>query len=215
MTEITNNNEDKRTIRGWLFNPFRFIAGGPALLGGLVVIVIATFIGSMSNTHFDGVLDVHIATAGPVWVFIAEGLIDWLSLAVVLMVFALIFSPRSFRIIDIFGTQALARWPSLVTALIMLPEANRRVTEYFLLMAQQGGREAAINPADAVLFAVAMIVSLLMIVWMVSLMYKAYAVSCNLKGGKAIGTFIAGLIIAEVISKIAIWPITLRFLEDL
>jgi hypothetical protein len=40
---------------------------------------------------------------------------------------------------------------------------------------------------------------------MVALMYKAYSVSCNLKGPKAIFSFTAGLIIAEIISKVGIW----------
>ena len=43
-----------------------------------------------------------------------------------------------------------------------------------------------------------------MIIWMVALMYKAYAVSCNVKGAKAIGTFIASLILAKVVSKIVV-----------
>jgi hypothetical protein len=45
---------------------------------------------------------------------------------------------------------------------------------------------------------------LLLICWVVALMYKSYSVSCNVKGGLAIGTFIAGLILAETLSKIAI-----------
>jgi hypothetical protein len=40
--------------------------------------------------------------------------------------------------------------------------------------------------------------------WMVALMYKSFSVSCNVKGGKAIGTFVAGLIIAEILSKLAL-----------
>jgi hypothetical protein len=37
---------------------------------------------------------------------------------------------------------------------------------------------------------------------MVALMYKAYTVSCNIKGSKAIITFIISLIGAEVLSKV-------------
>ena len=35
-------------------------------------------------------------------------------------------------------------------------------------------------------------------------MYKAYSVACNLRGGKAIGTFIGGLLLAEIVSKVAV-----------
>ena len=51
-------------------------------------------------------------------------------------------------------------------------------------------------------FIVANVVIVLTLIWMVTLMYKAYAISCNLKGAKAIGSFIAGLIAAEVVSKL-------------
>jgi hypothetical protein len=47
---------------------------------------------------------------------------------------------------------------------------------------------------------------------MVALMYKAFSVSCNVKGGKAIGTFIGGLLLAEIISKICI-VLALQFAE--
>ena len=63
---------------------------------------------------------------------------------------------------------------------------------------------AAIDYIDMSIFAFAMILTVLMAVWMVALMYKAYCVSCNIKGPKAIATFIASLIGAEVLSKFAI-----------
>ena len=39
---------------------------------------------------------------------------------------------------------------------------------------------------------------------MVALMYKSFSVSCNVKGGKAIGIFVAGLLVAEVLSKLCL-----------
>ena len=36
-------------------------------------------------------------------------------------------------------------------------------------------------------------------------MYKSYSISCNVKGGKAVGTFIGGIILAEVLSKLALY----------
>ncbi len=57
---------------------------------------------------------------------------------------------------------------------------------------------------DALIFSVAAIIAVLMIIWMVALMYKAYTVSCNVKGAKAIITFILSLILAEAVSKVLI-----------
>ncbi len=70
----------------WLFNPFNYVAGGQALVLGLVAILMAGGFGALSNTHFDGVIDVHSGRAAPLWVFLTEGVINWLSLAFVLLI---------------------------------------------------------------------------------------------------------------------------------
>ncbi|MHC4060610.1 MAG: hypothetical protein ACYSUC_04850 [Planctomycetota bacterium] len=194
-----------KQLSQWLFNPFKFIAGGKALLLGLAIILISGLLGSAGKTHFDGVLDVHtgLEVEAPLWCFLAEGLVNWICMAVPLFFFGLTVSSSAPRFIDVFGTQALARWPYLITAVVMLPDANRRFGEY--LMSQLGQSSAPkINSADAVIFIVAAIIGVLMIIWMVALMYRAYSVSCNVKGPKAIITFILSLIGAEVLSKFII-----------
>jgi len=190
-----------RSISQWLFNPFRFVAGYKAMLLGLGIILISALIGSLGNTHFDGVLDVHVGNEVPLWYFFAEGVIDWLSLAVPLFFFGLILSSSSPRMIDVFGTQALARWPYLITSIAMLPKANRRFSMYLMYRFTSPAGSTALNYTDLCIFILAGIVAVLMIVWTVALMYRAYAVSCNIKGAKAIITFIVSIIGAEVLSK--------------
>jgi hypothetical protein len=201
---MNQNSNEKRTLAQWLFNPFKFIAGYQALLIGLAAIILTSLLGSLSNTHFDGVLDVHTGRQAPQWFFLCEGLINWISLAIILLVLGLIVSRSTLRTIDVLGTQALARWPYLVTALAMLPEANRKVLEYLVTKLTQSHTSILINGTDIAIFAVAMFLMILMLIWMVALMYRAYAVSCNIKGPKAIVTFIIGLIGAEILSKIFI-----------
>jgi hypothetical protein len=212
MTDFKSeeNGKQKRTLTQWLFNPFQFIAGGGALSVGLVVILVTAFLGSLSNTHFDGVLDVHTGRSAPLWFFPMEVLIDWLCISVVLLMAAFIVSRSSFRVIDVFGTQALARAPHLLTVLAVLPKGFGRYTEYLVSKIAQQALANPIKSTDVLFFAVGIIVELLMVIWVVVLMYRAYAVSCNTKGGKAVGSFIAGLIIAEILSIITIWQLTLR-----
>ncbi len=113
MIEATANikTADSGRLSQWVFNPFRFIAGFKALLLGLAIILISAFIGSLSNTHFDGVIDVHTGAAAPMWFFLAEGVINWVCMVIPLFFFGLIVSRSAFRMIDVLGTQALARWP--------------------------------------------------------------------------------------------------------
>ncbi len=206
MTQISPPNQttsnNRLSLR--LFNPFRFIAGYKALLLGLAFILTSSFVGYLGNTHFDGLLDVHTGGEAPLWFFFAEALINWVSLAIPLFFFGLIVSRSSFRVVDVFGTQALARWPQLITALVMLPDANRRFAAYIMFKFARGAPTATGNCTDMVIFAFALIVVIAMTIWMVTLMYRGYVVSCNIKGGKAISTFIVSLVGAEVLSKFAI-----------
>jgi hypothetical protein len=191
-----------------LFNPFVYIAGAQALGFGLAAILIAGLIGSVSHTHFDGVLDTHTGGPAPLILFFAEGLIDWLSLAVVLLLFGKLISKTSFRLIDLFGTQALARWPTLLITIITLPPAYQRFTHDLVAQLSHPGTLPDFNSpifSDAPIFIAVALLMLPLVVWMVALMYQSYSVSCNIRGAKAIITFIIGLLLAEILSKILIY----------
>lgn len=207
MTEIPSNKKTgpNKHLGQWLFNPFTFVAGYKALLLGLVIMLFTALVGWLGNTHFDGVLDVHTGLEAPLWVFAAEGIIDWICLAIPLYFFGLIVSPSASRMIDVVGTQALARWPYLITAVVMLPESNRRFGAYLMSRFGLTTVQVTINYIDIIIFGFAITVGIVMAIWMVALMYRAYAVSYNIKGVRAISTFIVSLIGAEVLSKCTIF----------
>jgi hypothetical protein len=171
----------------------------------LAAILLAGLIGSISGTHFDGVLDTHVGFHTSLRIFLAEGLIDWLCLAVVLLIFGKIISTTAFRTIDLLGTQALARWPTLLTSLVALPPAVQRFSHDLLQQLMHFGGKIEFNTMDALIFFASVTAMLPLLVWTVVLMYQSYSVSCNVKGGKAIGTFMAGLFLAEILSKIAVY----------
>jgi hypothetical protein len=184
-----------------LFNPFFYIAGLQALGLGLAAILLTALVGACGHTHFDGVLDTHAGAAAPLWFFFAEGVIDWLCLTAVLWVCGKIISQTAFRAVDLFGTQALARWPALFISLIALPKVFRQFPIQAAAQLKQGNFQ--FDTLDVILFVALAIAMIPFVCWMVALMYRSFSVSCNVKGGKAIGTFIAGLLIAEILSKLA------------
>lgn len=194
-----------KLIRNWLFNPFQYVAGVRALVLGVLIIIVSALVAWPGELHCDGVLDFHIAGGLPVWMFFVEGFLNWICLAIPLYFFGLIISKSAPRIVDVFGTQALARAPYLIAALVMLPGANRRFAEAAVRMATEGSAVLQnIHYADMAIFIFALLVGLVMLVWMVALMYRAYAVSCNVKGPIAIITFIICVIGAEIMVKAAL-----------
>jgi len=193
------------TLGARLFRPFEHLAGAASLALGLAGILTAGFVGSLSGTYFDGVLDTHSGLAVPRAVFFSAGFIDWLSLSVVLWVLGKLASRTAFRAVDLFGTQALARWPTLIAALAALVPSLRRLSAGFTAQVTSAAPARPDLPATDFMFGgLAIIVMVLCIVWMVYLMYQSYAICCNLRGRKAVGTFIAGLIVAEIVSKAAL-----------
>ncbi len=192
------------TFAAFLFNPFARLTGHQSLLIGLTGILVVGFIGFYGHTHFDGVVDTHTGMAAPLWFFLLEGFVDWLSLAAVLLIFGKIVSKIPFRAMDLFGAQALARWPTLLMVLCLLPPAVARYSENILKQIQQGG-PLQFNSPDAIIFFAVTIAMVPLFFWMIWLMYKSYSVSCKLTVGRAVGTFIPGLILAEVLSKMVLY----------
>ncbi len=182
-------------MKKWLFNPFIYVAGMRSLLIGFAAMAIAILIAIFSKTHFDGVIDMHVGAPLPIQIAFIEPLVDWACLVLALYVLGRIASESSIRFIEVAGTLALARWTFLFAAFLgflPVPQFDIKNADLHYLMA------FTTNPAVIVL----MLLTIPIMVWTIILMFNAFAVSTNLKGGKAATAFIAGLILAEVISKV-------------
>ncbi|MFM2177754.1 MAG: hypothetical protein RL015_1852 [Verrucomicrobiota bacterium] len=191
-----------------LFHPFLRIAGATSLALGLAAIVLTALIGAGQGLHFDGVLDTHVGKSGPWWLFVTEGLIDWLSLAVLMLFAGRIISKTAFRGIDLLGTQALARWPTVLTALACLAPGFHRFSDVLTksIIGLKPGQVPQLPHAgpDAVVFGLVTLFMLACTVWMVALMWRSFSHCCNLRGGKAVGIFVITLLLAELLSKVLI-----------
>ena len=193
--ETTNSAVVPRemTIARWLFNPFIRIAGGQALAVGLTAIVLSGLAAAAGGVHFDGLLDFHPGFSGSYWVPVVEGLVNWSVIAVLLVLASLLVAPRTVRVVDIAGTQALARFPLLLAALACVPAAVRDGNAELVAAAVEG---RMVTPTAASL--VAGLHASACAIWMVWLMWKAFAVSCNQRGGRAVAIFVAAVIVGEV-----------------
>ncbi len=187
----------------WLFQPFRYVAGGTALALGLAAIVVTGLVGAVSATHLDGVLDLHTGRPAPWWVFPLEGVIDWLALALLLLLLGKLVTRTAFRARDLLGTQALARAPMLLPVIAALLPGYQRLAGQILQALPRGAPPAFVG-ADALSFAVVLLLTVLAVVWMVVLMYQSYSLCTNTRGVRAAVSFIIAVLAAEVISKLAI-----------
>jgi hypothetical protein len=191
-------------MKTWLFNPFERLAGWNSMLLGMLVLLSSALVASFANLHFDGVIDLHFGESVKFTTTLTECTIDWLCLSGLLYLSGLLFSKSKIRPIDVFGTQALARFPFLISALFSLLFGEKKMLRYIEYKFLHLGEVVEITALDVVSFGLLMLITLVTLVWMIWLMFKAYSVSCNLKGTKGVVTFIGALILAEIFAKILI-----------
>lgn len=194
-----NHMKTNRNVWSYLFRPFQFIAGIKSLLLGIITLLILSLLGHLSHTYFDGVLDVHyVCTDAPstllthvIWIFGS-----WIIAVIIMYLTALILAGRSVRFIDMAGTLAMAKIPMIGAALWgFIPIIHICIG----------------NPVDLQLMMNEILVptllalpSLIFLIWSIVLMYNAFSISGNLKGTKGVLSFIATLLISELLSKIVI-----------
>jgi hypothetical protein len=183
-----------------LLNPFLYIAGGYSLLIGLLIIFCTSVIGYYSNIHFPDILSVKTSPDYPVLYYILQSIANWMVISTILYLFAIVFSKSKIRLIDIFGTQALARFPYLFAALIGFSNSMDKFSRYILWQLLEQGKPVVMSAGAMTIAIILIIVTLFLTVWMLALMFNAFKVAANIKGSKLIITFIIGLILSIIIS---------------
>ncbi|MES2779539.1 MAG: hypothetical protein V4651_06525 [Bacteroidota bacterium] len=186
----------KQKWTSWLFNPFMYLAGWQAMIAGFIMMLVVAGLASLSSIRFDGTLDMHVADPLNLVTHIQLIFVDYISLSVLLLIAGMLMSKSHYRIIDIMGTQLLARWPLLfmtLLALIVNLDPIREAGKHF--------DPQHIDALFTISFMIFLCVSVIITVWMIVLMYRSYSISFNLIGNKAIGSFIVCLLLAEILSK--------------
>ncbi|WP_029904995.1 hypothetical protein [Prevotella sp. 10(H)] len=200
--------KSEKTIKAWLFTPFKFIAGTKSLLIGVFVLALLSVLGHLSDTHFDGALDIHYGCPDFPSPYINHALyqlIGWGTLTIVLYVTGRIVTKSSVRIIDVAGTVAMARIPLIFAALLgFIPSFHLCFGDIDVVNLTE--ITAVLMENILMIIGIALLI-VVIAVWNIVLMYNAYSVSTNAKGVVGGLTFALGLLIAEIISKVLLFII--------
>ncbi len=197
-----------------LFNPFLQVAGLKAFAVGLIFVIASTLLSWVFNTKFDGVLDAHFGESTSLKTQFLINLINICCLVAVFYLLAIVLTKGKTRFVDILGTMTLARFPFVLIPLINIGNINGRIGEKIVYSMRDKIPENVISDVhcqpctvsigEYIYLVFSIIVVLLIIVWYVTLLFRAYQVSTNLKRTKIIVSFIAGIILAEFSSSFLI-----------
>ncbi|WP_235659330.1 hypothetical protein [Legionella maceachernii] len=111
-----------------LINPFQKIAGFRALLLGLLLMITMSLLGVVVNIYFDGSLGfffpmgLKAAIKPNFFLLLYQNAAAVFITASLFMATALLFRKKRIRVIDFFGTVALARYPLLISLLFTMIE---------------------------------------------------------------------------------------------
>ncbi|MDP3462672.1 MAG: hypothetical protein Q8S18_07785 [Bacteroidales bacterium] len=191
-------------LRLFLTNPFVKIAGAKALVYGSLSMLLTAVLGWLFNTRFDGVLDIHFVQGFSFQLHLLDLVVSWLAITLVLFFTGLIAAGRGIRLIDIAGTMALARTPLMLAPIANTFSNSNIVSAYFLSYLSKDIEAVEPTIMQITGFVLSMILVISLTIYVIILSYRAFKVSTNLKGSKATVSFIIGLLIAEVLSKILI-----------
>jgi len=186
-----------------LSNPFRYVAGGRALAWGLGVILLEAgwlcWLGLYQNSY----LHFGPAAGEMRWArTIAMQLAMWLIPALLLWGCGALLSASKIRAVDILGTTALAQAPLL---LLLLPLGIGGVAEWLDRTAGQAAAGVVPETGTVVLLLLYGVYSLVALALFFFRNYQAYAVSCNLRGWRAVVSYMAVVLALTAVSQVVHW----------
>jgi len=194
-----------KPIVDWLFHPFKFIAGTKALIAGIIVMALISVLAWLCNIHFDGVLAIHMDNPAPYVVHVIYQIVTWLTLTGVFYITAHIISKSETRLIDIAGTMALSQAPLiLVTLWGFIPGIHIDLGDIYSLNLNEITLILKDNMGILILNIIIFTIST---IWLIALRYNAYTVSANVKGIKAVASFVVAIFVSEIISIIVLYLI--------
>lgn len=182
-------------------NPFEKIAGLKSLLWGLLAILFASVVGYFSNTHFDGILNVHSGLKSSWLAHFSEPIISWLCISVWFYFWSIILSPSKIRAIDIFGTQAYAFIPMVPTSFSGFFKFVERLAEKFIGIDPKTITPDMLPVNEIVWASVLGLFIMFFVVWSAIWMYNGFKISSNLKNARLLPVYIVGLIFGMFVPK--------------
>ncbi len=191
-------NKPRPALWRWLFFPMEVLGTRTALLIGLV-----TAVGALTLSRFDvrfaGAISArHVAQDVPWHLALADLFVSWPLTALVFWLAAKLAGRRG-RYLDQLAQVGVARLPLVTSMAVMVA--------FFVGHIPRDPVEATKMPALAWALVAGLVVGLPALAWFITLLVTGFRSVTGLRGGRLALTFIAALIVAEVIAMVLLLPI--------
>lgn len=186
-------------------NPFKYVAGWQSVAVGVLVMCVTALAASLNGTHFPDVLSLKVGLRLSFGALLVQWFANWATVALVMYVAGLLFSSSRPRFVDVLGTQGMARLPYFFASFLAFVPALEKLGNMLVNRELGMGEPVQMAVPEIALAVVQLVLTILFTVWMVAWMYRAFSVSVNLKGGKAVGVFTGALFVSMLLSMGLFW----------
>ncbi|GEN76116.1 YIP1 family protein [Chryseobacterium hagamense] len=184
-----------------LFNPFGIYSEKQLLVSGILITLAGSFVGSLFNVTFDGVLDVHQYETDFL-TGLKENGINIACIFLVLFILGKLIN-RKTRAVDILNTSMVSRFPQYISALITALPVLKKVEDE--IISHQGDlQHLNFQSLDLMLLFIISILLLALTAYYITLLVNGFRTSVNAKKWPHFAGFAVALIIAEILSKLLI-----------
>lgn len=178
-----------------LYNPFEWIAGWNAFLIGAVIVLLSVVIAYYGNQYYQGAMNIKLVPeANLKYGLLSQG-VALLCMVMLFYVSGRIFS-RGVRFQDVLGTTTLARYPYIIPAFFGYFFDFDSLND--ITMAALSGDVSEIGGELSLLVILGFIL-LIVLIWYIALLWNAFRISTDIKGGKGIVIFIIALIMTDLL----------------
>jgi hypothetical protein len=187
-----------------LVNPFQKIAGVKALIFGLPILLVTTFLNTIANGSLvlsrTGFIQ-HQTTFPGFFALTCQYLVMWFILSICFALTATLFR-KKIRFIDFLGTLAFAHYPSLLSAVIMATLQSINANFYSSMIKATTAPHFSLGTTTFLMFA------LIVSAWQMTTYFYAFKESSGLTSKKLGWGFAAPFIVAGIIATQIIKLIT-------
>ena len=182
----------------FLINPFEKIAGAKSLIIGIIIMVLTAFISTYNYFIPDGLIGFHFYFGLTLTDNLLNALIILIVASLIYYVTGIMVSKSKIRFIDVLGTFSLSRFPYLIMAFLAFLFPVKKFWKFLVTISDP---DFSIFTSFEKFYMIAFfIISLVAVIWSVGLMFNAYRISCNLKGSKAVISFIISTMLSFIVS---------------
>jgi hypothetical protein len=178
-----------------LYNPFEWIAGWKAFLIGIIIVLLSVVIADYGNQYYQGAMNIRLVPeANLAYGLLSQG-VALLCMVMLFYISGRIFS-RGVRFQDVLGTTTLARYPYIIPAFFGYFFDFDSLND--ITMTALSGDISGVG-GELSLLVIFGFILLIVLIWYIALLWNAFRISTDIKGGKGIVIFIIALIMTDLL----------------